>query len=489
MRRTLVVLLFGLLSRSALAVESLAVIAAGDPPTGPGPELAEMTHQLRGACRERVPGVLDGEQLRTRLFGQEANSTLAELQRAYDGGYAAYSVMDFNTAIQTFQTVVDELEKSPDSPEAHALALKAMLHLAYARETSGAGDSSELMKGGGRMQHHELYEPRVEKMRVPLADPKFELAYVSDEMGDQLDWAPEPLAYAPGKGLWLVDPGPMEAQAPSLQVFSESGVRVVKTPLAAPVKLGPDGAFRGHRLWLDAEGAFLLASRDAADRVDARDFVGVELDHDAKVRRVVPIVGLDYSNPVERGPGGTLWAHRESGSREWVSYDARGMATRVRIQAPKSAVLLQDGALLALEPGGGAVVYDAQGRPSRPKIAGKIEKSYAMVSGLGPVVGSIVSLKQASGPRRTVMQLLYVRRNPDLVAVLGTGDVPGSFTKGDETNWTGETVRPEWMHLDPGGNLYVIAREIPKKPAIVVYRLALGEEARKALRAATTTNP
>jgi hypothetical protein len=145
MRRILVVLLLSLLSSPALAVESLAVIAVGEPPSGPGPELAEMTHQLREACRERGSNVQEMAQMRSRLIGQESSSTLAELERAYDGGYAAYSVMDFKTAIQTFQTVVEELERSPESQAAYDLWLKAILHLAYARESSGDGDSSELL--------------------------------------------------------------------------------------------------------------------------------------------------------------------------------------------------------------------------------------------------------------------------------------------------------------------------------------------------------
>jgi hypothetical protein len=215
MRRILVALFFGLLASPALAVETLAVNAAGDPPAGPGPELAEMTHQLRGACRERVSGVLDGEQMRTRLFGPEASSTLAELQRAYDGGYAAYSVMDFNTAIQTFQTVVDELEKSPESPEVYALWLKAILHLAYARESSG-GDASELL---GRVLATHIdyrldaneYPPSMQKkvnaLRTALkAGPMRKLNIASPEMpgtvfvnGRPLGVTPVSIALPPGK--------------------------------------------------------------------------------------------------------------------------------------------------------------------------------------------------------------------------------------------------------------------------------------------------
>ncbi|HET9625431.1 MAG TPA: hypothetical protein VFP84_28885, partial [Kofleriaceae bacterium] len=57
------------LAAPAGAYETLAVLAAGDPPAGPDADLAELAHQLRAACRDRVGGVQDVPTMRARLLG------------------------------------------------------------------------------------------------------------------------------------------------------------------------------------------------------------------------------------------------------------------------------------------------------------------------------------------------------------------------------------------------------------------------------------
>ncbi len=55
------------------AFERLGVIAVSDPPAGPDADLAELAHQLRAACRDRIGGVDDVPTMRARLLGQTSN--------------------------------------------------------------------------------------------------------------------------------------------------------------------------------------------------------------------------------------------------------------------------------------------------------------------------------------------------------------------------------------------------------------------------------
>ena len=115
----------------ALGAERLAVVAVADPPQGPGGELAELTHQLRAACRDRTGGVLDVPEMRVRLLGQGAPATLAELERAHAGALAAFDAEDFQGAASTLRAVADGLEKLPASAEAHAAWVRTMVRLAF----------------------------------------------------------------------------------------------------------------------------------------------------------------------------------------------------------------------------------------------------------------------------------------------------------------------------------------------------------------------
>jgi hypothetical protein len=118
------------------AEETLAVLATADPP-GPETELAEMTHQLRAACRERTGGVQEVAEMRQRLLGQAGSATLAELERAYGGALATYQNGEYESSVRTLHAIADDLEKLPEGPEAFSQWVRAQLRLAHAEETLG----------------------------------------------------------------------------------------------------------------------------------------------------------------------------------------------------------------------------------------------------------------------------------------------------------------------------------------------------------------
>ncbi len=137
MSRVVAVALLLLAAVPAAAAETLAVLAATDAPAGPGAELAEMTHQLRAACRDRTGGVLDVPEMRARLLGQASNATLPELERAYGGALATYQNGEYQGSIRTLYAVVEDLEKLPEGPEAYQQWTRALLRLAHAEATIG----------------------------------------------------------------------------------------------------------------------------------------------------------------------------------------------------------------------------------------------------------------------------------------------------------------------------------------------------------------
>ena len=126
-----------LLAAAPASAETLAVLAVADAPGGPEAELAEMTHQLRAACRDRTGGVLEVPEMRARLLGQASNATLPELERAYAGALATYQNGEYEGSIRTLYAVVEDLEKLPESPEAYQQWIRALLRLAHAEGTIG----------------------------------------------------------------------------------------------------------------------------------------------------------------------------------------------------------------------------------------------------------------------------------------------------------------------------------------------------------------
>ena len=131
MHRLAAALALGLAALPALGADTFGVLAVADPPTGPDADLAEMAHQLRAACRDRVGGVLEAPEMRARLLGQTSNATLAELERAYAGAQAAFQNDEIEISASTLRAIVDDLEKLPEGAEAYAQWTRAMVRLAY----------------------------------------------------------------------------------------------------------------------------------------------------------------------------------------------------------------------------------------------------------------------------------------------------------------------------------------------------------------------
>jgi hypothetical protein len=144
-----------LLALPAAAAETLAVLAAVEAPAGPDAELAEITHQLRAACRDRTGGVLEVPEMRARLLGQASNATLPELERAYAGALATYQNGEYEGSIRTLYAVVEDLEKLPESPEAYQQWIRALLRLAHAEATIG-----HVAEGRAAMEQVLAVEPR-----------------------------------------------------------------------------------------------------------------------------------------------------------------------------------------------------------------------------------------------------------------------------------------------------------------------------------------
>ena len=113
------------------AAERLGVIAAGDPPVGPDADLAELAHQLRAACRDRVGGVEEVSTMRARLLGQGSGATLSELDRAYGGALAVYQNGEFESSARTLRAIVEDLESLPESEEAYFQWKRSLLRLAH----------------------------------------------------------------------------------------------------------------------------------------------------------------------------------------------------------------------------------------------------------------------------------------------------------------------------------------------------------------------
>jgi hypothetical protein len=121
----------------------LAVIAV-DAASAPAPELVEMTHQLRAACRDRAPAVQDVLDTRARLLGDRSSSSLVELERAYAGAMLTAAQGDPAGAARTLRGIVAELERGPESSEAFALWTRAQLRVAHSELAAGrAGEYRE----------------------------------------------------------------------------------------------------------------------------------------------------------------------------------------------------------------------------------------------------------------------------------------------------------------------------------------------------------
>ncbi|HET7752845.1 MAG TPA: hypothetical protein VFK85_02960 [Anaeromyxobacteraceae bacterium] len=130
-------LLAAALASAPSAPEAPIAVIALDAASTPAAELVEMTHQLRAACRERAPAVQDVRDMRARLLGDRASSSLAELERAFAGALLTEAHGDAAAAARTLRGIVAELELGPESTDAFGLWTRAQLRLAHAELANG----------------------------------------------------------------------------------------------------------------------------------------------------------------------------------------------------------------------------------------------------------------------------------------------------------------------------------------------------------------
>lgn len=153
MRRLAVVAALLLLAIPGAAAERFAIIAVGDPPSGPDGDLAELAYQLRAACRDRVPNVEDPSSMRARLLGQTSNATESELDRAYGGALAVFQNGEFESALRTLRAIVEDLESLPETDESYFQWKRALLRLAHA--AVAANDMKEAENAFGKLARLE----------------------------------------------------------------------------------------------------------------------------------------------------------------------------------------------------------------------------------------------------------------------------------------------------------------------------------------------
>ena len=129
------------IARSA-AAECTGVLALSEPP-GPGAELSGMTGQLRAALSSRDASVLKGEEIRSRMFGSAAPTTLSELDRAYAGALVTHATGEYEQSVRTLRGIVTDLERLPEGPEVFEQWTRAMLRLARVEQELGRGVNAQ----------------------------------------------------------------------------------------------------------------------------------------------------------------------------------------------------------------------------------------------------------------------------------------------------------------------------------------------------------
>lgn len=154
-------------------------VLAVAPPPGPGPELVEITLDLRQRLAEHHAGVLDVRALRERMAGPADGASLAELGRALEGARAAYVSGDHEGAIRTLRAIVVDLGKLPDGEEALALWTTAMLRLAryelnLGREEAARAVIAQVVRAApelalDRAEHPARLASEVDRARAALA--------------------------------------------------------------------------------------------------------------------------------------------------------------------------------------------------------------------------------------------------------------------------------------------------------------------------------
>ena len=247
MNRLPLTLVLAVLASPARPADTLAVLAVAEPP-GPGTDLAELTHQLRAACRDRTGGVLDVPEMRSRLLGQVSGATLPELERAYAAAHATFQSEDFDGAARALRVILDDLDKLPDGPEVHALWERSMIRLAFAERLAGRAPAAAAVLdrlaalepgfGVDEMQYPPSFRKEADQARRRAASqPKARLTVRSGERratafvdGKPLGPTPAVVALPPGR--YRLGGRAGDVRVPSLFVQLEGGDRTIELDFA-----------------------------------------------------------------------------------------------------------------------------------------------------------------------------------------------------------------------------------------------------------------
>lgn len=288
----------------APAAETFAVVALGDPPAGPDADLAELAHQLRAACRDRVGSVLDVPSMQARLRGQSDGATLSELDRAYGGALAVYQNGEFESALRTLQAIVQDIEALPEGREPYQQWIRASLRLAHAAATIGRNDVADaaLVKvlriepnlHADPDQYSPTYRRRLEELRARVrAMPQRRVTVVANGRAGNLfvDGRPSgstPMTlFLPG-GRYRIGGATGALRVPSFQVDvtdedrtvvldfeTAEAIRMTAGPgLALPASRRAEGLIRAGA-WLDVD-KLIVAARGVEG--DAQFLVGSIFD-------------------------------------------------------------------------------------------------------------------------------------------------------------------------------------------------------------------
>jgi hypothetical protein len=277
---------------------SIGVLAVAPPP-GPGPELVEITVQLRERTAEYHLGVLDVRQLRERMTGQLAGASLAELDRAFEGARVAYLRGDYEGSVRTLRTVVEGLEKLPDGADAFAQWTRVMLRLARSelnlgQEEAARASIERLVRAAPEVEVDRTLYPasfanEVEKARTALKTAATHpLTVSSSAAGARVylngrDVGTAPLTLALPRGTYKLSGGHGTLLAGPLFVELGDEDQEVFLDFTIPEALRP-GAGPGLAL-LDEDRSRWIVAAGAHLRLD--EFLAVSLVEEGGARHVV----------------------------------------------------------------------------------------------------------------------------------------------------------------------------------------------------------
>ncbi len=245
------------LPAAALGAEKFAVIAVGDPPTGPDGDVTELTYQLRAACRDRVPNVLDPSDMRGRLLGRTSSANEAELDRAYGGALAVYQNGEFDSSLRTLRAIVEDLESLPETEESYFQWKRANIRLALS--AMAANDPKEVESAFGKVVRMEPglqpdpdqfspgFRKRFEEVRVKVrALPRRKLTVTAEGRqgtvyvnGKNMGTTPQTLLLP--AGVYRVGGGAGPLRVPSFRVDLEQEDRAVVLDFALAESLRLNG--------------------------------------------------------------------------------------------------------------------------------------------------------------------------------------------------------------------------------------------------------